>query len=362
LKSVSITTNRSIFIMVLSTMKAMVTEVPENGSKPELIKKDISPPMLEPHEVLVKVTTVAQNPTDVQAFDLNLFGNGAVLGCDFAGKVERLGKDVTKVTEGDIIAGLIWGGEVKGLGAYSEYTKAHESICFKVPKSISLAEAATIPLASLTAWLAFFSKDSLNIDRNKSDTTVLIWGGSSSVGQYAIQIATILGFNIITTCSPHSFDLVKSFGATHVFDYSDPDVVKSIKDVAPSLKYVFDTIGKETSSAKASEAIDENGGTLCTVRPDKSFTENVTKQTKVTPVLVWTAFNRVIQYKKASFPASEDDHKLGAEFNEKLPGWINEGKIKPNKPKVLGGLDAIPQGFQEHRDGKISGFKIVYEL
>lgn len=69
-------------------------------------------------------------------------------------------------------------GEIKGLGAYSEYTKAHESICFKVPKSISLTEAATIPLASLTAWLAFFSKDSLNIDRNKPDTTVLVWGGS----------------------------------------------------------------------------------------------------------------------------------------------------------------------------------------
>lgn len=70
------------------------------------------------------------------------------------------------------------------------------------------------------------------------------------------------------------------------------------------MKYVFDTIGKQTSSSKASEAIDENGGTLCTVRPDKSFTENVTEQTKVTPVLVWTTFNRVIQYKKASFPVS----------------------------------------------------------
>lgn len=50
--------------MVLSTMNAMVVEVPENGSKPELIRKQISPPMLEPHEVLVKVATVAQNPTD----------------------------------------------------------------------------------------------------------------------------------------------------------------------------------------------------------------------------------------------------------------------------------------------------------
>ncbi|SPJ76456.1 related to C.carbonum toxD gene [Fusarium torulosum] len=351
--------------MVLSTMNALVVEVPEvpENAKPELVKKEISPPMLEAHEVLVKVSTVAQNPTDVQAFDLNLFGNGAVLGCDFAGTVERLGKNVSKVAEGDTIAGLLWGGEIKGLGAYSEYTKAHESICFRVPKSISLQEAATVPLASLTAWLALFSKDSLNIDRNEPDTTVLIWGGSSSVGQYAIQIAAIFGFKIITTCSPHSFDLVKSFGATHVFDYNDADVVKSIKDAAPNLRNVFDTIGKQTSSTTASQAIDENGGTLCTVRPDKSFTENVTKQTKVTPVLVWTAFNRVIQYKKASFPASEGDHKLGVEFNEKLPGWIDEGKIKPNKPKVIpGGLDAVTKGFQEHRDGKISGYKLVYEL
>ncbi|KAM0343273.1 hypothetical protein ACHAPU_008723 [Fusarium lateritium] len=346
-------------------MKALVVEVPgvPEDAKPELVKKEISPPMLEPHEVLVKVSTVAQNPTDVQAFDLNLFGNGAVLGCDFTGTVERLGKDASKVAEGDTIAGLLWGGEVKGLGAFSEYTKAHESICFQVPKGISLQEAATIPLASLTAWLAFFSKDSLNIDRNKSDTTVLIWGGSSSVGQYAIQIAAIFGFKIITTCSPHSFDLVKSLGATDVLDYNDANVVKSIKDAAPGLRYVFDTIGNKTSSVTASQAIDENGGTLCTVRPDKSFTEDVTKQTKVTPVLVWTAFNRVIQYKKAQFLASEEDHKLGIEFNEKLPGWIEEGKIKPNKPKVLpGGLDGVVKGFQEHRDGKISGYKLVYEL
>ncbi|KAL9570600.1 hypothetical protein ACKAV7_004937 [Fusarium commune] len=329
--------------MVLSTMNALVVEVPENGSKPELIRKQISPPMLEPHEALVKVATVAQNPTDVQAFDLNLFGNGAVLGCDFAGKVERLGKEVSKIAEGDTIAGLLWGGEVKGLGAFSEYTKAHET--------------------SLTAWLAFFSKDSLNIDRTQSDTVVLIWGGSSSVGQYAIQIAAIFGFKIITTCGPHSFDLVRSLGASHVFDYNDSDVVKSIKDNAPGLRYVFDTISNKMSSATASQAIDETGGALTTVRPDKSFTENVTKQTKVTPVLVWSAFNRVIQYKKTQFPASEDDHKLGVEFNEKLPVWIEEGKIKPNKPKVIpGGLDAVVQGFQEYRDGKISGYKLVYEL
>ncbi|KAJ3530604.1 hypothetical protein NM208_g9251 [Fusarium decemcellulare] len=345
-------------------MNALVVEVPENGSKPELVKKHISPPVLEPYQVLVKIATVAQNPTDgIQSLDTNAFGNGAVLGCDFTGTVERVGTDVQRVSEGDTIAGLIWGGEIKGLGGYSEYTVAHERICFRVPKNISLPEAATIPLASLTAWLAFFSKDCLNIDRTASDTTVLIWGGSSSVGQYAIQIAALHGFNVVTTCSPRHFDFVKSLGATHAFDYRDDNVVKAIKDVAPQLRYVFDTIGNETSSVLGSKAIDESGGTLCTVRPDKSHTADVTKQTKVVPVLVWTAFNKDLQYRTARFPASEDDHKLATEFNEKLPGWIEQGKIKPNNATVLpGGLDAVTDGFQKHRDGKISATKLVYEL
>ncbi|KAF4338625.1 zinc-type alcohol dehydrogenase [Fusarium beomiforme] len=242
--------------------------------------------------------------SQIQAFDLNLFANGAVLGCDFTGIVERLGKEVSKVVKGNTIAGLLWGGEVNGLGALREYTKAHKSICFRVPKNISLPEAATVPLASLTACLAFFSKDCLNIDRTKSDSKVLIWGGSSSVGQYVIQTAAIFGFKVLTTCSPHSFDLVKSLGATHVFDYNDSDVVKLINDAALGFRYVFDTIGHKTSSATASQAIDKNGGILTVVRPDKSFTENVTKQTKVTPLLALTAFNRVAQYKNARFSAS----------------------------------------------------------
>lgn len=103
--------------------------------------------------------------------------------------------------------------------------------------------------------------------------------------------------DIVTTCSPKHFDLVKRLGAKHVFNYRDEDIVAKIKNAAPNLKYVFDTIGNETSSTTASQAVVESGGALCTVRPGKSFTENVTKQTKTTDVLVWTAFLK--------------DHKLG---------------------------------------------------
>ncbi|KAI8246266.1 hypothetical protein K4K56_011178 [Colletotrichum sp. SAR 10_98] len=300
---------------------------------------------------------------NVQSFDGNAFGDGAVLGCDFVGTVEERGDQVNKLKKGDTIAGLIWGGEIKGIGGYSEYTVADNDISFRVPKNISLEEAATLPLASMTSWLALFSKDCLAIPRDGGkDTSVLIWGGSSSVGLYAIQIAALHGFKVITTCSPRHFDLVKSLGAKHAFDYHDDDVVESIKQAAPGLKYVFDTIGNKSSSGLASRAIDESGG-LCTVRPGKANTEDVTKQTKVTDVLVWTAFLKDHRYGSFHWPAHEADHKLGIEFFEKLPGWVEEGKIKPNKAKVIpGGLDGVSKGFQEYRDGNISATKLVYKL
>lgn len=68
-------------------------------------------------------------------------------------------------------------GEIKGAGAYSQYTVADEDISFEVPEGITREQASTVPLAATTAWLAFFSKDCLAIDRD-SKPAVLVWGGS----------------------------------------------------------------------------------------------------------------------------------------------------------------------------------------
>lgn len=169
-------------------------------------------------------------------------------------------------------------------------------------------------------------------------------------------------------------------GAQHVFDYSDADVVRRIKEVEPELAYVFDTIGNADSSAAASQAIRSGGGGLCTVRPGKANTEKCTGQTKVTDVLVWTAFLKDHAYGEFKWPvcfdgevpglsdeltcvqANKDDHELAAELFEKLPGWLDQGVVKPNAQKVKQGLGAVKEGFQEYRDGKISAYKIVYEI
>ncbi|KAH7390021.1 chaperonin 10-like protein [Pyrenochaeta sp. MPI-SDFR-AT-0127] len=335
----------------------------ENGDVPRLVLKPIPVPRPAEHELLVKISHTGQNPTDIQSFDSNAFGNGAVLGCDFAGTVEATGEGVVRALKGDVVAGLVWGGEKKGVGAYSQYSLANEYISFKVPESITLAEAATVPLASTTAWLALFSEGSLHMDRQAGkDSVILVWGGSSSVGLYAIQFAALYGFKVVTTCNPRHFDRVKSLGANYAFDYRATDVIPSIKSVAPGLKHIFDTIGASQSSATASQAIGEHGGVLCTVRPGKTNTAGLTERTRAVDVLVWTAFLKNHRYGEHFWPASKADHALASELFHNLPVWLDAGTIKPSVPKILKGLRSVAEGFEEYRSGIVSGYKIVYTI
>lgn len=124
------------------------------------------------------------------------------------------------------------------------------------------------------------------------------------MGLYAIQLASIFGLNVITTCSPRNADLVRSYGAQHVFDYNDPDVIANITKAAPDIQHVFDSIGDKTSSGKSSQAFGDRPGNLCTVRPGKANTEYVTANTHVTDVLVWTAFLKDHGYGEFHWPVS----------------------------------------------------------
>ncbi|OBT54774.1 hypothetical protein VE04_03464 [Pseudogymnoascus sp. 24MN13] len=348
--------------MTSTTTKALVTRVSGDMSTMELAEIPI--PKLAQNQVLIRVGSIAQNPTDVQSLDSSAFGDGAVLGCDFVGTVEELGNAVSSLKIGDRVAGLIWGGEIPGLGAYSQYTVADEKICFKVPDQISSNDAATVSLATATAWLALFSENCLNISRKEDNPTpVLVWGGSSSVGAFAIQLARAYSIPVVTVCSPRNFDLCKSLGAIHVFDYNDEDVVEKIQSVAPNIAHVFDCIGSQSSSTIASKAVVETGGVLCSVRPGKQFTDNVESRVEVVDVLVWTVFLKDHTYKQFTWPASVADHTLGIELFQKLPNWLQDGTLQTNTSKVLpGGLSAVPGGFQVHRDGMISGYKLVYEV
>ncbi|KAL4976006.1 hypothetical protein BDW66DRAFT_166746 [Aspergillus desertorum] len=288
--------------MTAASNTALVVRV-SSGQSPTLSIEDIPLPKPAENQVLVKLSHVAQNPTD-------------------------------------------------GVGAYSHYCLADERISYKLPGGVSRAEASTL-----------FSKDCLGLDRSQaSGSSVLVWGGSTSVGLYAVQLASLCGFDVVATCSPKHFDLVKSYGAKHVFDYKDEQVAEKIREAVPNLLHVFDTVGNQSSSTIASQAFRSGPGALCTVRPGKANTENVAKGTQVTDVLVWTSFLKDHSYGEFKWPASKHDHELSAELFERLPQWAQQGSLKPNNPKVYHGLDAVRDGFQEYPDGKISAYKIVYVL
>ncbi|KAE8134639.1 zinc-binding dehydrogenase family oxidoreductase [Aspergillus pseudotamarii] len=294
-----------------------------NMHSPKLVKESIPAPSPGPGQVLVKMSHVAQNPTDVQSFDSNAFGDRTVLGCDFVGEVVQVGAEVTRLTK------------TKGLGAYSEYCLADQQIAFKVPTTLSREDASTVPLA-------LSSPDYLNLNRTKAQgTSVLVWG--ASVGLYSIQIASLYGFDGITTHSPYNAELVRSYAA-------------------PNIYHVFDTVGNQGSSPTASQVFRDPQGCICTVRPGKANTEGASENAHVTDVLVWTASLKEHRYGKLYWPASEKDHELASELFVKLGPWLDEGTIKPNVTKVLSGLDAISGGFQKYRDGKISAYKLVYQI
>ncbi|KAK1718203.1 chaperonin 10-like protein [Colletotrichum lupini] len=333
----------------------------------QLVVENVALPALQPHQVYVSVEWAAFNPTDRLAFDVDAFGDGAVLGCDFVGTVFQAHPNVSRLQVGDKIAALVWGGEIKGVGAYSSYCIADERISFKVPKTVEGPKASAVPLSANTAYLALFSEDCLGLSRDVSTTKppVLIWGGSSVVGYFAIQLAKLHGYPVVTTCSPHNFDYVKNAGATYVFDYNDADVVAKLQTAAPTLSHVFDTIGNASSSATAAAALNGRPGVLCTVRPGKANTEEVPSNIKVTDVFVFTAFPKAHTYRGlVHWPVSMPNHLLSAELYERLPSLLERNAIKPPPVKVLGRLSpqSINEAMELNRAGKISAEKLCFDI
>ncbi|KXH49843.1 hypothetical protein CSIM01_03980 [Colletotrichum simmondsii] len=345
----------------------------------QLVVENITLPELQPHQVYVSIEWAAFNPTDRLAFDVDAFGDGAVLGCDFVGTVTQAHPNVSRLQVGDRIAALVWGGDIKGVGAYSSYCIADERISFKVPNTVEGPKASAVPLAANTAYLALFSQDCLGLSRDicTIKPPVLIWGGSCKiqitdgfpnkgvVGYFAIQLAKLHGYPVATICSPHNFDYVKNAGATFVFDYNDTDVVTKLQTAVPTLSHVFDTIGNASSSATAAAAVNGRPGVLCTVRPGKANTEKVPSNIKVTDVFVFTAFPTAHTYRGlVHWPVSMPNHLLSAELYERLPSLLESNAIKPPPVKVLGRLSpqSVNEAMELNREGKISAEKLCFDV
>jgi NADPH:quinone reductase-like Zn-dependent oxidoreductase len=143
-----------------------------------------------------------------------------ILGGDFAGRVEEIGKGVTQFKPGDEVFGFL--PSSTGRGTLAEYVCASENFISLKPANLSFEQAAAVPLAAMTALQGLRNKGNIQPGQN-----VLINGASGGVGTFAVQIAKVFGAEVTAVCSTRNLELMRSLKADHVIDYKEKDFTKN---------------------------------------------------------------------------------------------------------------------------------------
>lgn len=196
---------------------------------------DLPTPIPTGRDILVAVHAVAVNPVDtkVRAPKNKAEATPRVLGWDASGVVQAVGPEVTLFKVGDPV---YYAGDLTRSGSYAQYQLMDERIVGHKPESLSHAEAAALPLTTITAYEAFF--DRLGIDRDGANAgqSIMIIGASGGVGSIGIQLAKRAGLTVIATASrPETIAWVKELGADFVVNHREP-LVEQVR--AQGFKFV----------------------------------------------------------------------------------------------------------------------------
>lgn len=225
-------------------MKAIIIE--EFGGPEKLKLTEVATPLPGPHDVQIKIKYTAVNPVDWKIRD-GLLQNRIphefpiILGWDAAGIISAVGQQVKNFKVGDEVFAYCRLPTIKW-GTYADYICVPASYVAFKPKNINFAQAASFPLAGLTAWQVLFDNAHL-----KKDETILIHAGAGGVGSLAIQFAKTVGAYIYTTSSEAKHDYVMALGADVAIDYKNENFVDRIKKDHPEgIDVVFDTVGGQT--------------------------------------------------------------------------------------------------------------------
>ena len=218
---------------------------------------DVPVPVLAADSVIIKVHAASVNPIDniLRAGylkDMMPLSFPFVMGYDVSGVVTEVGEDVSTFKIGDEVYARP---NQEDKGAVAEFARVKAAELALKPASLSHVEAASIPLAGLTAWQAFVEFAHL-----KKGQKVLIHAGSGGVGTLAIQMAKHLGAYVATTVSARNADLVTSLGADLVIDYN----MQAFDEVISDYDVVFDMVGGEIMNR--SFKVLKKGGHLVSIK------------------------------------------------------------------------------------------------
>jgi NADPH:quinone reductase len=241
-------------------MKAQVIET--FGDPSVFEHKEVPKPVVEPGHVIIQVKATSVNPIDTKvrlgAVPAVSPAFPAILHGDVAGVITEVGEGVTDFKPGDEVFGCAGG--FKGLGgALAEFMLADAQLLAHKPSMLTMEEAAALPLVSITAWEALFTRGQL-----KSGQKVLIHAATGGVGHVAIQLAKWAGAEVYTTgSSKEKLEIAKQLGADVAINYREESVQEYVQKYTDGKGFdlVFDTVGGDNLT-RSFEAAAINGTVL----------------------------------------------------------------------------------------------------
>ena len=315
---------------------------------PEVFEK-VSIPRPEPKagEVLIRVKATSVNPVDykIRSGVLGVLGPKfpAVLHGDVAGVVEAVGSAVTAFKKGDEVYGCI-GGVGARYGALAEYTIAESAMLAKKPSRLTMKEAASLPLVSITAFEALIDRAGVG-----SGHHVLVYGGTGGVGHVALQIAKAFGARVATTVSSEKkAEIAKSLGADDVANYKAESVANYVARLTDGRGFdvVFDTIG-DGNLKVAADAARLNGHVVTILGPNAPMMDFYLKGLNLHFVLMLIPLLHGVGVKRHG------------EILTKVAELVDQGKIKPVvDPKVFT-LDQVGAAHEYASSGEQIGKVVI---
>jgi zinc-binding alcohol dehydrogenase family protein len=300
------------------------------SSDDALIDVDIPKPVPADQDLLVKVAAVSVNPVDtkVRVRQAPPEGEVKILGWDAAGTVEAVGRGVTLFKPGDEV---FYAGSIARPGCDSEYHVVDQRIVGRKPKSLSFAQAAALPLTSITAWELLFHRLDVRAGK-RPDGTLLVVGGAGGVGSILIQIARRLtGLTVIATASrPETQEWCRELGAEHVIDHSKP-LHEELKRIGiPQVRYVASLTMTDHHLPALAEAI-EPQGRLALIDDPKTFDLGLFKRKSVS--VHWE-----FMYTRPVFQTA--DMIVQHHLLDEVADLVDAGVLRTTLAEVLGPVSA----------------------
>jgi NADPH:quinone reductase-like Zn-dependent oxidoreductase len=320
--------------------------VRDNYGSPDVLElTDIDKPEPGDDEVLLRVHAASVNPADWHILRGTpyiarvQFGlrkpKDRVLGCDVAGHIEAVGKDVTMLQEGEEVFGSPF---MHGLGAFAEWVCISEDLLAPKPAALSFEQAAAVPLAALTALQGL--RDQGQIEPGHK---VLIIGASGGVGTFAVQIAKSFDAEVSGVCSTRNVEMVRALGADHVIDYTKEDFTQS----GQTYDLIFQLAG--ALSPSECRSVLTSNGTLV-ISSGESEGRWIGPVDRGIKALVLSAF---VSQKMASFTVkpNREDLKL-------LKQFIEEGTLRPVIDRTYP-LAQVPEALRYLEEGHARGKVLI---